>query len=177
MLGYGCLLWLQIHLFIPACWICWGQLFLWLWRRKPVWGASSYIATSATLVFRWQTGLATRFSSLKRTLPAASGSAVSPWEALRWNWVTDRYGGYNGSCLGLNICTQGKPAVVINRPLRCDNCCVCPCLTQEMTVECPAGSPAGSVEQCISLFTPTYIIKDREGEDKFVIEVGAGLLS
>ena len=66
---------------------------------------------------------------------------------------------------------QGKPAVVINRPLRCDNCCICPCFTQEMTVECPAGNQAGSVEQCISLFTPTYIIKDKEGEDKFVIEV------
>jgi len=65
---------------------------------------------------------------------------------------------------------QGKSSIVINRPLRCDNCCLCPCFTQEMTVECPAGSLAGSVEQCISLITPTYIIKDKEGEDKFVVE-------
>eukprot|EP00092_Neocalanus_flemingeri_P083446 GFUD01104737.1.p1 GENE.GFUD01104737.1~~GFUD01104737.1.p1 ORF type:complete len:277 (-),score=75.24 GFUD01104737.1:96-926(-) len=65
---------------------------------------------------------------------------------------------------------QGKPSVKISRPLRCDNCCVCPCFTQEMTVECPAGNLAGRVEQSISLFTPTYVIKDRHGEEKFVIE-------
>ena len=41
-----------------------------------------------------------------------------------------------------------------------------------MTVECPAGNIAGSVEQSISLFTPTYIIKDKDGEDKFAVEVG-----
>jgi len=64
---------------------------------------------------------------------------------------------------------QGKSSITISRPLRCDNCCICPCLTQAMKVECH-GNLAGSVEQSISFFTPTYIIKDKEGEEKFVIE-------
>ena len=56
---------------------------------------------------------------------------------------------------------QGKVAIVIDRPLRCDNCLVCPCLTQSMTVECPPGVLAGHVEQSLSILKPTYIIKVR----------------
>jgi len=65
---------------------------------------------------------------------------------------------------------QGKVAIVIDRPLRCDNCCLCPCMTQTMSVECPPGVVAGHVEQSLSIFTPTYIIKDAQEQDVFVVE-------
>ena len=58
---------------------------------------------------------------------------------------------------------QGKVAIVIDRPLKCDNCLLCPCLTQSMTVQCPPGVLAGHVEQSLSILKPTYIIKVRKG--------------
>jgi len=65
---------------------------------------------------------------------------------------------------------QGNAAISIKRPLRCDNCCLCPCFTQKLTVECPSGNLAGTVDQSISFFTPTYNIKDKHGEKKYVIQ-------
>ena len=59
------------------------------------------------------------------------------------------------------ILLQGKVAIVIDRPLKCDNCLLCPCMTQTMTVECPPGVLAGHVEQSLSILKPTYIIKVR----------------
>ena len=59
---------------------------------------------------------------------------------------------------------QGKVAVVIDSPMGCDNCLLCPCLTQTMSVQCPPGVVGGHVEQALSLLKPTYIIKDKEGE-------------
>ena len=72
---------------------------------------------------------------------------------------------------------QGKVAVVIDRPMRCDNCLVCPCLTQTMTVHCPPGVLAGHVEQALSVFKPTYIIKDSEEQDKYMVEGPTSLCS
>ena len=65
---------------------------------------------------------------------------------------------------------QGKIAVVIDRPMRCDNCLLCPCLTQTMSVQCPPGVVGGHVEQALSLLKPTYIIKDREEVERYIIE-------
>jgi len=65
---------------------------------------------------------------------------------------------------------QGKTAMRISRPFRCDNCWLFPCLSQSMEVECPVGNVVGSVEQSMSLFTPTYTIHDGAGNEKFVVE-------
>lgn len=65
---------------------------------------------------------------------------------------------------------QGKAAIRIERPVRCDNCWLCPCMAQAMTVECPVGQLAGTVEQSMSLFTPTYQILDVDGQERFTIE-------
>jgi len=72
---------------------------------------------------------------------------------------------------------QGKVAIVIDRPLKCDNCLLCPCMTQTMTVECPPGVLAGHVEQSLSILKPTYIIKDAADEDVFVVEGPTSLCS
>ena len=82
---------------------------------------------------------------------------------------------------------------MIDRPLRCDNCLLCPCLTQSMTVQCPPGVLAGHVEQSLSILKPTYIIKvrscqgrniklfnqiqDAADEDVFVVEGPTSLCS
>ena len=72
---------------------------------------------------------------------------------------------------------QGKVAVVIDRPMRCDNCLLCPCLTQTMSVQCPPGVVGGHVEQALSLLKPTYIIKDREEVERYLIEGPTSLCS
>ena len=72
---------------------------------------------------------------------------------------------------------QGKVAVVIDRPMRCDNCLLCPCLTQTMSVQCPPGVVAGHVEQALSLLKPTYVIKDRDEVERYVIEGPTSLCS
>ena len=55
-------------------------------------------------------------------------SAASPREALRWPSPTDRWWG--GGVQHMTGGAQGKAAIKINRPSRCDNCWICPCFTQ-----------------------------------------------
>ena len=39
-----------------------------------------------------------------------------------------------------------------------------------MNIECPPGEPAGQVEQSLSIFKPSYIIKNNRDEDVYVVE-------
>ena len=39
-----------------------------------------------------------------------------------------------------------------------------------MEVECPPGNPAGTVEQNIDVYRPTFDINDENGEVQYVIE-------
>ena len=48
---------------------------------------------------------------------------------------------------------------------------------QTLKVECPPGVLAGHVEQSLSVFTPTYIIKNSNEEDVFVVEGPTSLCS
>ena len=88
------------------------------------------VSVTSRRVSRWRTGSGTRSSWRRRTRPAASASAVSPSEDSPWTSRTARSPGSITCCSVLTAVLQGKVAIVIDRPLRCDNCCLCPCMTQ-----------------------------------------------
>ena len=46
-----------------------------------------------------------------------------------------------------------------------------------MSVECPPGEPAGHVEQSLSVFKPSYVIKNRLEEEVYLVEGPTSLCS
>ncbi|XP_021944558.1 phospholipid scramblase 1 isoform X2 [Folsomia candida] len=62
-----------------------------------------------------------------------------------------------------------REIIHLNRPLACDSCW-CPCWLQSLEVFSPPGQLAGTVEQQWSIFTPTFVIKNADGEVVLRIE-------
>ena len=57
----------------------------------------------------------------------------------------------------------------IERPLACNNCFLCPCSKQGMTIEAPPGVEIGSVRQKLSMFGPKLEIRNLQGDAVYIV--------
>lgn len=88
----------------------------------------------------------------------------------------------NSNCCLRQCCDQLRPftmgivdraeqtVITVRRPLRCNNCYCCPCLTQRLEVEWPPGADIGYVDQNLSVFSPSFDVFDASGEKMFIIQ-------
>ena len=65
---------------------------------------------------------------------------------------------------------QDKAVILLRRPYRCNNCFLCPCVNQTLTVESPPGVEIGEVRQNFSMIRPAFEIADSQGEVVYRIE-------
>ena len=70
-----------------------------------------------------------------------------------------------------------KTVITVRRPLRCNNCYCCPCLTQRLDVEWPPGADIGYVDQNLSVYSPSFDVFDPQDEKMFVIQGGGGTIT